>query len=43
VLLPYVAVVLANAGSAPDVGGPEPFGVDPERHAIEAGPDTWHG
>jgi len=43
VLLPYVAVVLANAGSAPDVGGPDPFAHDGGRRAIEAGPDTWLG
>ena len=24
-LLPYVAVVMANAGASPDPGGPEPF------------------
>jgi hypothetical protein len=39
-LLPYVAVVLANAGSAPDPGGPEHFEPDHERRAIEGGPDT---
>jgi hypothetical protein len=35
-VLPYVAVVMANAGSAPDVGGPEYFTPDPERRALEA-------
>lgn len=39
-LLPYVAVVLANAASAPDPGGPEYFEPDPDRRAIEGGPDT---
>ena len=43
VLLPYVAVVLANASSSPDVGGPDPFAHDGGRHAIESGPDTWLG
>jgi hypothetical protein len=34
-LLPYLAVVIANAGSRPDTGGPAPF--DPaERLALEA-------
>jgi hypothetical protein len=31
--LPYVAVVAANAGAAPDPGGPTPF--DPDRRALE--------
>jgi hypothetical protein len=39
-VLPYVAVVLANAGSAPDPGGPDRFDADPERRALEPGPDT---
>jgi hypothetical protein len=39
-LLPYVAVILANAGSSPDPGGPENFVPDSERRAIEGGPDT---
>jgi uncharacterized membrane protein len=43
VLLPYVAVVLANAGSAPDVGGPELVVHDRERRAIDTGPDPWLG
>jgi hypothetical protein len=38
-VLPYVAVVMANAGSAPDPGGPEPFGPDRSRRALERGPD----
>lgn len=37
-VLPYVAVVAANAGSAPDTGGPEPFGPDPTRRALEPPP-----
>ena len=40
VLLPYVAVVLANAASAPDPGGPDFFEANPDRRAIEPGPDT---
>ncbi|MBY9073464.1 DUF3099 domain-containing protein [Nocardioides sp. WL0053] len=32
-VLPYVAVVVANAGAAPDPGGPEDF--DPGRKQIE--------
>jgi hypothetical protein len=39
-VLPYVAVVLANAASAPDPGGPDLFGPDPHRRAIGSGPDT---
>jgi hypothetical protein len=39
-LLPYVAVVLANAGSSPDPGGPDYFEPDPGHRAIESGPDT---
>jgi len=37
--LPYVAVVMANAGSAADPGGPEFFEPDRDRRAIE-GPDS---
>ncbi len=37
VFLPYVAVVIANAGAAPDPGGDlDPF--DPDRRAIGSGP-----
>jgi uncharacterized membrane protein len=36
--LPYVAVVLANAGAAADPGGPDPFEPDPDRRAIEGPP-----
>ena len=39
-LLPYVAVVLANAGVSPDPGGPEYFEPDPGHRALESGPDT---
>ena len=38
-LLPYVAVVLANAGAAPDRGGPDHFDPDPNVRAIESGHD----
>ena len=38
-LLPYVAVVMANAGVSPDPGGPEPFGPDPSRKSLEPPPD----
>ena len=38
VFLPYVAVVIANAGASPDPGGPEPFDMDLDRPALE-GPD----
>lgn len=36
-VLPYVAVVVANAASRPDAGGPAPF--DPTRLALEAPAD----
>ena len=39
-VLPYVAVILANAGSSPDPGGPEYFEPESGRPAIESGPDT---
>ena len=39
-LLPYVAVILANASSSPDPGGPDYFEPDRGRPAIESGPDT---
>ena len=39
-VLPYVAVILANAGASPDPGGPELFAPGPEDRAIESGPDT---
>ena len=38
-ILPYVAVVMANAGASTDPGGPEPFGPDPSRKSIEPPPD----
>ncbi len=34
-ILPYVAVVMANAGVSPDPGGPDPFDGDTGRQAIE--------
>jgi fatty acid desaturase len=37
-VLPYVAVVMANAGASPDPGGPEPFTPDAPRRAIEPPP-----
>jgi hypothetical protein len=33
--LPYVAVVMANAGAAPDPGGPSPFSAEPLGRALE--------
>lgn len=34
-VLPYIAVVVANGGAAPDPGGPEqPFGPDPDQRAL---------
>jgi len=36
--LPYVAVVMANAGASPDPGGPDPFGPDATRKQL--GPPT---
>jgi len=38
-VLPYVAVVMANAGAAPDPGGPEYFDPHPTNHALEAPTD----
>ena len=37
-VLPYIAVVMANAGAAPDVGGPDYFEPDSGVRALE-GPD----
>ncbi len=37
-VLPYVAVVIANGGAAPDPGGPEPFAADTTR-ALEPPPE----
>ena len=34
-ILPYVAVVAANAGASADRGGPDSFGPDPSRKEIE--------
>ena len=39
VFLPYVAVVLANGGAAPDPGGPDPFLADQDLPQLE-GPRT---
>ncbi len=36
-VLPYVAVVMANAGAPTDPGGPEPFDVDADRRALDGG------
>jgi Protein of unknown function (DUF3099) len=38
-VLPYIAVVMANAGVSPDPGGPDPFDERPST-AIEQGPQT---
>jgi hypothetical protein len=38
-ILPYVAVVMANAGAAPDPGGPDYFDPYAATHSIEAPPD----
>lgn len=37
-VLPYVAVVMANAGASPDPGAPEPFGPDESHRAIAPPP-----
>ena len=34
-VLPYVAVVMANAGSSPDPGGPAYFDPDPNARSLE--------
>jgi hypothetical protein len=39
-VLPYVAVILANAGAPTDPERLEEVRPDPQRRAIEAGPDT---
>ena len=38
-VLPYVAVVMANAGAPADPGGPSPFGPDTSRKSLE-GPSS---
>jgi uncharacterized membrane protein len=38
-ILPYVAVVMANAGADPDPGGPEPFDPDRSAPALEQPPE----
>jgi hypothetical protein len=40
VFLPYVAVVIANAGAAPDPS-PDSHGYDPHRRAIGGGPAAY--
>jgi hypothetical protein len=40
--LPPIAVVIANTNAQTDPGGPEPFGPDPSRPALESGPDSGH-
>jgi hypothetical protein len=37
-ILPYIAVVMANAGASTDPGGPESFTLNQSGHAIEAPP-----
>ena len=39
-ILPYVAVVMANAGASPDPGGPEPFRPDESRKSIGPPPES---
>ena len=39
-VLPYVAVIMANAASAPDPGGPDYFGPDPDVRSIEQSPGS---
>lgn len=39
IILPYIAVVVANAGARPDPASMEPFTVD-EHTAIESGPEN---
>jgi Protein of unknown function (DUF3099) len=38
-VLPYIAVVMANAGAEPDPGGPEPFVGDNSAPALEESPE----
>jgi hypothetical protein len=35
-VLPYIAVVMANAGVSPDPGGPDPFDGNTGRNALES-------
>jgi hypothetical protein len=37
-VLPYIAVVVANGGAAPDPGGPEPFSPQQEHRALDGPP-----
>lgn len=39
--LPYVAVVMANAGAPIDAGGPDPFSSSSDAKALEQGPATF--
>ena len=39
-VLPYVAVVMANAGGSPDPGGPDYFDPEPEHRSLEGPADT---
>lgn len=39
-ILPYIAVVMANAGASTDPGGPDPFGPDPSRKELDPPPET---
>ncbi len=39
-VLPYVAVVMANAGVSPDPGGPEPVGPEQSRRELEPPPES---
>lgn len=38
IFLPYVAVVMANAGSSPDPDGPDPYVADERRPQLGTGP-----
>jgi uncharacterized membrane protein len=38
-VLPYIAVIMANAGADPDPGGPEPFVGGSGSPALEESPD----
>ena len=42
-VLPYVAVVMANAGANVDPGGPDPVGPDLSRPALGGPPDERPG
>jgi len=38
-VLPYIAVVMANAGVSPDPGGPDPFDGNTGMNALESPPE----